>query len=30
MPKIRKWYYNNDDKYLGTDVLTKATPIKWI
>ncbi len=28
MPKIRKWYYNNDDKYLGTDVLTKATPIK--
>ncbi|WP_350289321.1 DUF6503 family protein [uncultured Croceitalea sp.] len=21
MPKIRAWYYNKDDKYLGTDVL---------
>lgn len=21
MPKTRKWYYNKDDKYLGTDVL---------
>ncbi len=21
MPKIRRWYYNNDDKYLGTDTL---------
>lgn len=25
MPKTRAWYYNKDDKYLGTDVLTKAT-----
>lgn len=24
MPKIRAWYYNKDDKYLGTDILTKA------
>lgn len=23
MPKIRKWYYNNDDTYLGTDILSK-------
>lgn len=23
MPKTRAWYYNKDDKYLGTDVLTK-------
>lgn len=22
MPKIRKWYYNKNDKYLGTDTLT--------
>ena len=28
MPKIRAWYYNSDDKLLGTDVLTKATPLK--
>lgn len=21
MPKTRKWYYNKDDKYLGTDIL---------
>jgi ATP:corrinoid adenosyltransferase len=21
MPKIRAWYYNKDDKYLGTDIL---------
>jgi hypothetical protein len=21
MPKVRAWYYNKDDKYLGTDVL---------
>ena len=27
MPKIRSWYYNSDDKHLGTDVLTKATPL---
>lgn len=23
MPKTREWYYNKDDKYLGTDVLSK-------
>ncbi len=23
IPKIRKWYYNKDDKYLGTDTLLK-------
>jgi hypothetical protein len=23
MPKIRAWYYNKDDKYLGTDILSK-------
>jgi len=28
MPKIREWYYNSDDKHLGTDVLTKATSLK--
>ncbi|MCP4977620.1 MAG: hypothetical protein GY931_15820 [Maribacter sp.] len=28
MPKIRAWYYNSDDKHLGTDVLTKATSLK--
>ncbi|WP_010518750.1 DUF6503 family protein [Croceivirga radicis] len=22
MPKTRKWYYNKDDKYLGTDILS--------
>ena len=22
MPKDRAWYYNKDDKYLGTDYLT--------
>jgi hypothetical protein len=21
MPKVRAWYYNTDDKYLGTDTL---------
>jgi len=26
MPKTRAWYYNKDNKYLGTDVLTKAAP----
>ncbi|KQC30440.1 DUF6503 family protein [Flagellimonas eckloniae] len=25
MPKTRAWYYNKDDKYLGTDVLIKPT-----
>ena len=23
MPKVRAWYYNKDDKYLGTDTLFK-------
>ena len=23
MPKVRAWYYNKDDKYLGTDTITK-------
>lgn len=23
MPKTRAWYYNKDDKYLGTDILSK-------
>lgn len=23
MPKVRAWYYNKDNKYLGTDVLSK-------
>ena len=23
MPKVRAWYYNKDDGYLGTDTLTK-------
>ncbi|GGG40204.1 hypothetical protein GCM10011414_07140 [Croceivirga lutea] len=23
MPKIRKWYYNSDDTFLGTDMLSK-------
>jgi hypothetical protein len=22
MPKVRAWYYNKDDKYLGTDILS--------
>lgn len=22
MPKVRKWYYNKDDQFLGTDVIT--------
>ncbi|PRX57122.1 DUF6503 family protein [Flagellimonas meridianipacifica] len=24
MPKTRAWYYNSDDTYLGTDILSKA------
>lgn len=24
MPKIRKWYYNSDDTFLGTDILSKS------
>lgn len=27
MPKTRAWYYNKDDTYLGTDVLTKASSL---
>lgn len=27
MPKSRAWYYNKDDKYLGTDILTKVAPL---
>lgn len=27
MPKTRAWYYNKDDKYLATDVLTKASSL---
>ena len=23
MPKNRAWYYNKDDRYLGTDILSK-------
>lgn len=28
MPKVRAWYYNKDDKYLGTDDLVKANSLK--
>jgi len=27
MPKTRAWYYNKDDKHLGTDVLTKVASL---
>ncbi len=27
MPKTRAWYYNKDDTYLGTDILTKASSL---
>lgn len=27
IPKTRSWYYNKDDKFLATDVLTKLTPL---
>lgn len=27
MPKTRAWYYNKDDKYLGTDILTKTSAL---
>ena len=27
MPKTRAWFYNKDDKYLGTDVLTKTSSL---
>ncbi|UJH68862.1 DUF6503 family protein [Allomuricauda sp. SCSIO 65647] len=26
MPKVRAWYYNKDDTYLGTDILTALEP----
>ncbi len=28
MPKVRAWYYNKDDKYLGTDDLVKTSPLE--
>ncbi|MDC6390930.1 DUF6503 family protein [Maribacter sp. PR1] len=28
MPKLRAWYYNKDDKYLGTDDLVQANPLE--
>lgn len=28
MPKTRAWYYNKDDKYLGTDVLTQTSSLE--
>ena len=28
MPKTRAWYYNKDDKHLGTDVLTEAAVLE--
>lgn len=27
IPKTRAWYYNKDDEYLATDILTKAIPL---
>ncbi|WP_396636037.1 DUF6503 family protein [Maribacter sp. R77961] len=27
MPKTRAWYYNKNDKYLGTDILTKGSAL---
>jgi hypothetical protein len=27
IPKIRAWYYNTNDKYLGTDTLTKTSAL---
>ncbi len=27
MPKVREWYYNKDDKHLGTDTLVKSEPL---
>lgn len=27
MPKTRAWYYNKDNKYLGTDILTKTSSL---
>ncbi len=28
MPRIRAWYYNKNDEYLGTDILNKASILK--
>lgn len=28
LPKVRAWYYNKDEKYLGTDILKSATSKK--
>ncbi|PWG04586.1 DUF6503 family protein [Polaribacter aquimarinus] len=30
MPKVRAWYYNKDNKYLGTDILSKIKSINVI
>lgn len=27
IPKVRKWYLNKNNKYLGTDTLVKAEPL---
>ena len=28
LPKERKWYYNKDDKFLGTDIINKLSSMK--
>ncbi len=28
LPKVRKWYLNKNNKYLGTDIILKAEPLK--
>ena len=28
MPKVRAWYYNKDNTYLGTDDLVKANALE--
>lgn len=27
MPKVRKWYWNKNNEYIGTDTLIKSTPL---
>lgn len=27
MPKVRKWYWNKNDEYIGTDTLNKSEPL---
>jgi hypothetical protein len=27
IPKVRKWYWNKNDAYIGTDNLIKAEPL---